>query len=118
MGSIVCYQNSVKEQLLGVSPTLLAEEGAVCEEVARQMAQGARSALGCDLALSTTGVAGPDADDRGNPAGLVYVGLDTPEGTLVRKLQAGFRTREQVRTAAAQYGLDLVRRYLSGLLKP
>jgi nicotinamide-nucleotide amidase len=80
------------------------------------MAKGAREALACDLAISTTGVAGPGPDDRGNPPGLIYVALDSPKGCLVKELRTGFLTREQVRMSAAQFSLDMIRRYLTGLL--
>lgn len=113
-GGLVTYCNEAKERLLGVDHALLAEHGAVSEPVARAMAQGAGRALGCDLAVATTGVAGPDKDERGNPVGLVYVALATPEGTFCRKTQLGL-SRERVRTTAAHHAFDLARRYLQGL---
>ncbi|NCE63128.1 competence/damage-inducible protein A [Pseudoflavonifractor sp. 524-17] len=115
-GGIVSYTNAVKRRALGVSPALLEEYGAVSEPVARAMAEGARAALGCDLAVATTGVAGPDSDERGNPVGLVYVALATPEGVYVRELHSG-AGRQRVRTAAAHNAFDLIRRYLAGLLE-
>jgi len=116
LGGIVSYANSAKTQLLGVSQELLDTNGAVSAEVAVAMAKGARAALGCDLAVSTTGVAGPGEDERGNPPGLVFVALDTPRGCIVKELHAGFMTRDQVRMSAAQFALDMIRRYLTGLL--
>lgn len=113
-GGVVSYTNAVKHGVLGVPEELLEQYGAVSDPVARAMAQGARQALGCDLAVSTTGVAGPDPDDRGNPVGLVYVALATPQGVHVRELHAG-SGRERVRTMAAHHAFDLVRRYLTGL---
>ena len=112
-GGVVSYTNAVKHQVLGVSQQLLDDQGAVCAEVARQMAQGARRVLGCDLAVSTTGVAGPDSDERGNPVGLVYVALATPEGCEAVELHLGgaAQRRDRVRTLAANHALDLVRRY-------
>lgn len=112
-GGVVSYTNEVKAKVLGVSQELLEAQGAVCGEVARQMALGAREALGCDLAVSTTGVAGPDSDERGNPVGLVYVALATPEGSDVVELHLGgaAQRRDRVRTLAANHALDLVRRY-------
>jgi nicotinamide-nucleotide amidase len=116
-GGVVSYTNEVKHNVLGVSQTLLDQQGAVCADVARAMAQGARQVLGCDLALSATGVAGPDSDDRGNPVGLVYVGLAGADGCWVRELNlSGTRERrDRVRTLAASHGFDMVRRYLEGL---
>ncbi|MBP1737206.1 MAG: competence/damage-inducible protein CinA [Oscillospiraceae bacterium] len=110
-GGVVSYTNAVKQNVLGVSAELLAEHGAVSEPVAKAMAEGARRVLGCDLAVSATGVAGPDSDDRGNPVGLVYVALSTPESCTVQKLSLGAE-RGRIRTTAANYALDLVRRYL------
>ena len=116
-GGIVSYTNEVKMNLLGVSPSLLKEQGAVCAPVAAEMADGAKKALGCDLALSATGVAGPDSDDRGNPVGLVYVALTDGTDTWVRALKLGgtLHRRDRIRTLAANHGLDMIRRYLSGL---
>ena len=116
-GSVVSYVNEVKRQVLGVPQALLEERGAVCEEVARAMAQGARRVLDCDVAVSTTGVAGPDSDEWGNPVGLVYVALATQSGCWVRKLNlaGAVEGRERVRTLAASHGLDMVRRWLAGL---
>lgn len=76
--------------------------------------RGARRVLGCDLAVASTGVAGPDPDERGNPVGLVYLALAAPDGTWVRKIQQGLG-RERVRHVSASHGFDLARRYLSGL---
>ena len=85
-GGVVSYTNEVKANVLGVPRDLLDRQGAVCADVARAMAEGARSALGCDLAVSATGVAGPDRDERDNPVGLVYVALAAPDGCWVRRL--------------------------------
>lgn len=116
-GGIVSYTNEVKQNVLGVPGTLLEEQGAVCDQVARAMAEGARRVLNCDLALSATGVAGPDSDERGNPVGLVYVGLTDGSRTWVRELRMGGtgRRRDRIRTYAANHALDMVRRYLTGL---
>jgi nicotinamide-nucleotide amidase len=78
-GGIVAYATDLKARLLGVDPTLLAVEGAVHPDVARQMASGVRRALAdaerpAALGVATTGVAGPEPQD-GKPVGLVYVGI-------------------------------------------
>ncbi len=117
LGGVVSYHCEVKAGLLGVSQALLDERGAVCAQVAEQMAQGAIRALGCDLAVSATGVAGPDPDDRGNPVGLVFVGLAAPDGCWVKQLNLaspGAR-RDRIRTLAANHALDMARRWLAGL---
>ena len=113
-GGVVSYATEVKHTVLGVPQEILDEHGAVSEPTARAMAEGARRVLGCDLAIATTGVAGPDPDERGNPVGLVFIALAAPEGTWVRKVQMSFG-RARVRHIAASHGFDLVRRYLTGL---
>ena len=113
-GGVVSYATEVKHAVLGVDQGLLDQYGAVSEQVARAMAEGARKVLGCDLAISTTGVAGPDPDERGNPVGLVFIGLAAPEGTWVRQVHLT-RGRERIRHIAASHGFDLARRYLTGL---
>lgn len=111
-GGVVSYTNEVKHAVLGVPQELLDTYGAVSAPVAKAMAEGARRITGADLALSVTGVAGPDKDDRGNDVGTVFVGLSTPENTTVQQLALG-RGRERIRTMAAHYALDMVRRYLT-----
>lgn len=111
-GGVISYCNEVKNSLLNVPEELLERYGAVSEQVARAMAEGARHALVCDLAVATTGVAGPGSDGQGNPAGLVYIALAAQEGVFVRKMQLSNAARERVRTVAAHHALDMVRRYL------
>ena len=113
-GGVVSYTNEVKAAVLGVPRELLDREGAVSAPVAKAMAEGVRKAAGSDLAVATTGVAGPDPDDRGNPVGLVFVALATEEGTFVKEQHLG-GTRARVRTTAASCALNLVRLWLQGL---
>ena len=115
-GGIVSYTNAVKANVLHVPEELLKQFGAVSAQVALAMARGARTALGCDLAVSSTGVAGPDKDDRGNDVGTAFVAIATPEEEYVRALHLGTRPmRERLRTQIAHHAFDLARRYLSGL---
>ncbi|MDE6281473.1 MAG: competence/damage-inducible protein A [Oscillospiraceae bacterium] len=116
-GGVVSYHCEVKAGVLGVSQALLDEKGAVCAEVAEQMAQGARKVLGCDVAVSATGVAGPDPDDRGNPVGLVFTALAAPDGVWVKELNLASQSarRDRTRNLAANHALDMVRRWLAGL---
>ena len=115
-GGIVSYTNAVKANVLHVPEELLKQFGAVSAQVALAMARGARTALGCDLAVSSTGVAGPDKDDRGNDVGTAFVAIATPEGEYVRALHLGTRPmRERLRTQIAHHAFDLARRHLSGL---
>ena len=113
-GGVVSYWSQVKHEVLGVPQDLLDTYGAVSEPVARAMARGVRSLTGSDLGVSVTGVAGPDPDDRGNPVGLVYVGLAWDGGDFVREVHA-VGPRFRVRQSAASHGFDLIRRRLTGL---
>ena len=102
----MAYDLMVKHDLLGVSAALLAEKGAVNAEVARAMAEGAQAALGVDLAVSTTGVAGPDPDPvSGAKPGLFFVALAGGElGTMVREVQVE-GDRAEIRSAARRAAL-------------
>ena len=115
-GGIVSYTNGVKAGVLGVSQELLDQYGAVSAQVAEAMARGAKEVLGCDIAVSATGVAGPDSDDRGNPVGLVYLGLAYGDQCIVQEFHAGRGDRDRVRRMAAGTALDMVRRHLTDLL--
>ncbi len=113
-GGVVSYWSEIKRDILGVPQAMLDEYGPVSPQVAQAMAQGVRAALGTDFALSATGVAGPESDERGNPVGLVYVGLAWEGGCHVREIHAA-GPRERVRTLAASHAFDLLRRRLMGL---
>ena len=84
-GGVISYANAVKERVLGVAPETLATVGAVSAETAAQMAAGARRLLGTDLAVSVTGIAGPDGGSDAKPVGLVWFGLATAAGTRTEK---------------------------------
>ena len=115
-GGVVSYTNGVKAGVRGVPDALLEQYGAVSEPVARAMAEGCRRACGSDLAVSVTGVAGPDKDDWGNEVGTVYIALASREGTLCKRLSCGRgRGRGRVRTSAAHNAFDIIRRTLLGL---
>ena len=114
-GGVVSYWTSVKAEVLHVPSPLLEEYGAVSEPCARAMAEGARRITGADLAVSVTGAAGPDPDERGTPVGIVYVGLAAPEGTFCRRLNLGKRRRDRIQDLASNHAFDVLRRYLAGL---
>lgn len=102
--SVVTYGDVAKISLLGVSADSLAREGAVCQAVAYQMAEGVKRLSGCDLALSTTGIAGPKGDGRCDAVGLTYIGVSTPlETTTYMHLFEG--EREDVRRQAVLWAL-------------
>ena len=115
-GGVVSYTNDVKADVLGVPRETLDTYGAVSEPVARAMAEGCRKLCGSDVALSVTGLAGPEGDDRGNEVGTVYIALADSEGTICKKLSCGMgRGRDRVRSSAAQNAFDMLRRRLLGL---
>lgn len=116
LGGVVSYTNHVKEKVLHVPASLLERCGAVSAPVARAMALGVRVLTGADLALSVTGLAGPDGDDRGNPVGTVFVALAAPEGVFADQLALS-GDRAQIRAASAAHALDLLRRYLTHQLE-
>lgn len=107
LGSIVAYANEAKAALLGVPQAILDTQGAVSEACARAMAEGARRAFGADVAVSTTGIAGPGGATARKPVGLVYVACAGPAGTAVQEHHfAGDRTA--VVDAAAEAALRLL----------
>lgn len=102
--SFVTYSVRAKHKLLGVNEVALSEFGAVSEQVAREMADGVRRVSGADVGVSVTGVAGPDSDEKGNPIGLVYVGISRKDDTQVKKFTfAGNRTRIRERACVNAY---------------
>jgi nicotinamide-nucleotide amidase len=111
-GAIVAYANDVKESRLGVPADVLAAHGAVSAETAAAMAQGARAALGVDVAVAVTGVAGPDGGTAEKPVGLVYLHAAGPDGELGRKLDFP-GDRETIRLRASVAALHLVRRLVT-----
>jgi nicotinamide-nucleotide amidase len=84
-GGVMSYSNVLKEALLGVPKETLMAYGAVSAETAAAMATGARTRLGANIGISTTGVAGPDGGSDLKPVGLVYLGLSTPENTRTER---------------------------------
>lgn len=107
LGGIISYTNGVKNRILGVPQELLDTLGAVSAPVAEAMAQGARRAIGADLAVSVTGLAGPGGDEYGNPVGTVFLGFADQDGSLSREYHFP-GDREEVRAAAVQAALTLV----------
>lgn len=113
VGGVIAYANEVKIAELDVPPGLLAQYGAVSEETARAMAEGARARLGADLAVSVTGIAGPDGGTADKPVGTVWFGIAHAEGSFaVSKRIAG--DRAGVRTRATMAALDLLRLTIEG----
>ena len=106
-GGVISYANEVKREVLGVSDHDLQTVGAVSSEVAAQMADGARKLLKTDLAVSLTGIAGPDGGSAEKPVGLVWFGLSTASGTRTEKvIFSGGRAK--VRAQAVTHALGML----------
>ena len=114
LAGYVSYSNESKTDLFGVDPALLKSKGAVSPEVAVKMAEGARKRSGASLALSTTGIAGPDGGSGEKPVGLVWMGLCDETGS--QALECRFPgSRDNVQFRASQAGLELLRRHVLGM---
>jgi nicotinamide-nucleotide amidase len=131
-GGLIAYDNRVKRQLLGVLDSDLAEHGAVSEPVALQMAKGIRVRLGTEIAVSVTGIAGPDGGTAEKPVGTVWVAVDVSEGRPPIPRPDGYPpitpyakarlfhfagNRDEIRYRAAQAALDMIRRTVLDLPK-
>ncbi len=107
LGGVISYSNDVKETVLGVSHETLVSFGAVSEETALEMVEGARFTFSSDVAIAVTGIAGPGGEVPGKPVGLVYISVLTPKGTVVEKnIFSG--NREEVRNSAANRAMEIV----------
>ena len=110
-GGIVAYANAAKTRLLGVPREVLSLSGAVSAAVAVAMARGVRRALGADIGIAITGIAGPDGGSAQKPVGLVYMAVEGRGGVAIRECR--FRGgRSAVRRAAARGALDLLQQSL------
>jgi nicotinamide-nucleotide amidase len=113
LGSITSYSNEIKMKLAGVNKETLEKYGAVSAQVAQEMAEGGRNALGVDICIADTGIAGPTGATPGKPIGLFYIGLSTQDGIFNRKyIFKG--TREQNKEQAATTALAWLKEYLLG----
>lgn len=113
VGGVIAYADETKQRLLGVSPDLLRAEGAVSGPVAREMAIGVAASLGAEVAVSITGIAGPDGGSAQKPVGTVWMGFQLP-GSADSTLRNLVGTREEIRGRAAQFALfELWRRLRS-----
>jgi len=110
--AVVVYSNEAKTELLGVSPDLLREHGAVSEPVALAMAEGIKTRARAGVGVGVTGIAGPTGGTPEKPVGMVVVSAVTDEERRVRTFRF-FGEREQVKFQASQAALDMVRRMLT-----
>ncbi len=110
-GGVVAYSNKLKTVSLGVAAPEIDLHGAVSEEVAQAMAAGALALTGADIAVATTGIAGPGGGSAEKPVGLVWFGLASPDGVAATS-RIFIGDRAGIRTRATMFALDLVRRTL------
>lgn len=113
---IISYANEIKHRVLGVSEDDLNKYGAVSEPVARQMTQGALKVSGADIAVSVTGIAGPDSDSTNKPVGLVYIGLADRDNVWVMELRTSRKDRSYNRYVSASNALNMIRLYIDNKL--
>jgi nicotinamide-nucleotide amidase len=113
----VTYSNAAKQRILGVPPDMLAVNGAVSEQVARAMAEGARDRTGCDIAIAVTGIAGPGGGTAEKPVGLVHIACARREQpTLHQRYSFGDQGRAVVRQLTVRSALELVAKQLEGAM--
>jgi len=111
---LVTYSDESKVKLLGVSKETLKQHGAVSEQCVLEMAAGARKAIGADIGLATSGIAGPGGGSKEKPVGTVCIAL-VAEGFKAARTYRMWGTRDWIKTLASQVALDWIRRYLLGL---
>jgi nicotinamide-nucleotide amidase len=114
MGGFVTYANDAKHKMVGVRQESLAQHGAVSEEVAREMAEGARDRAGVSLALSCTGIAGPGGATPGKPVGLVFIGCAREGAPTIVERHVFPGDRAAVRAATVVAALNLAARSVTG----
>jgi nicotinamide-nucleotide amidase len=112
LAGLVTYSNAAKQSLLGVPAEVIDQHGAVSEQVAQLMAEGAKSRQNADYALSVTGIAGPDGGSPAKPVGTVFVGMAGPFETRVRHYLNPF-DRVTFKDVTAQQALNMLRRKLA-----
>ena len=113
LGGVAAYAYAAKERLLGVNRETLERFGAVSRETVLEMARGARQAIGAQIGLSVSGIAGPGGGMPGKPVGLVWIGLSAPDGDWAwRCLFTGNRVENKA--ASAEEALRILANYLQG----
>ena len=110
---VTAYANEAKRDLLGVDAALIERHGAVSEEVARAMAEGARRVSGADFAVATTGIAGPTGGSEQKPVGTVWFAVASERGTVAMMRNSG-TDRGQVIDRATAYAIEFLRDHIKG----
>ena len=112
-GGYVTYANAAKSRMIHVQARLIRDYGAVSNQVARAMADGARNTARADYAVAVTGIAGPDGGSDKKPIGLVYVAVSSELATVVIEHRFGDLGRDEIRKASVRAALDLVLQVLT-----
>lgn len=107
---IVSYSNEIKEKVLGVRHETLEQFGAVSEQTVREMVEGVLKISGADIAVSVSGIAGPDSDNTSKPVGLIYLAVSDGKRTVVTQLNNQFSSdiRNSNRTSASDEALKMI----------
>ncbi len=109
LGGIVAYSNDVKRSLLGVSESILTELGAVCSDVAREMASGVCQRLNSDFGIGVTGIAGPTGGTSTKPVGLVYIAVVSQHLNICKVQECHFKgNRMEIKQQTADTALNLL----------
>ena len=108
VGGVVAYSNELKQSLLGVPAPVLLDHGAVSQETVAAMAEGARTRLGADYGIATSGIAGPDGGTPEKPVGTIWIAVATPDKTVTKLLRSG-KDRQRNITYTSLQALNLLR---------
>ena len=112
VGSVTAYQNEMKEKLLHVSAGDLRDYGAVSQQVVEQMAKGVRMLMSTDIAVATSGIAGPAGGTEEKPVGTVWIAVSTQDQVISRKFQFGKNARENIIERSTLAALMMVKELL------
>ncbi len=115
-GSVIAYDNSIKENLLGVSHSLIEKHGAVSEEVVLEMSKNARAKFKTDFSIACSGIAGPAGGTAEKPVGTVFLAIAHPKGIFAKRLLLG-TDRERIIRETALHALNNLRKILTGKIK-
>lgn len=107
LGGVVTYSNDAKECVIKVQKQTMIKNGAVSEETATEMATGTRKLFNSDIAVSITGIAGPDGGSAAKPVGLVWIGISTENGTFAKKFNFD-GGRDSIRFGASNAAIRLI----------
>ncbi len=110
-GTVVSYSNEIKEKVLGVKHKTLKKYGAVSEQTVREMVSGVLNVMDCDVAIATSGIAGPTGGTPEKPVGTIWLAAGSKDKIITKKLQLGDNRLKNIETSTV-FALDLMRKYL------